>query len=293
MSMFDPVLLRTFLTVAEAGGFTAAARRLDLRQSTVSQHVRKLEKAAGRQLFARDTHSVELTGDGEAMIGFARSILAGQERALAYFAGPEVRGRLRFGASEDFVLSTLPDILRGFRADHPLVDLELMVELTGVLHDRLRAGELDLVLGKRHPGEHHGRLLWQEPLVWTAAPDTEPDLDAPVSLIAYPPPSVTRARALDVLRGAGYSWRVVCTSGSLNGLRAAAIAGLGVTVFARSQIPAGLVELPPGTLPELGDAEFELIGRGSVGTPAADALADAIVREAGRLRSAAREELAV
>lgn len=291
--MFDPVLLRTFLTVAEAGGFTAAARRLDLRQSTVSQHVRRLEQAAGRQLFARDTHSVELTGDGDAMIGFARSILAGQERALAYFAGPEVRGRLRFGASEDFVLSTLPDILRGYRANHPLVDLELTVDMSGVLHDRLRAGELDLVLGKRHPGERHGRLMWREPLVWAGAPDTPHALDTPVPLIAYPPPSVTRARALDVLRRSGHPWRVVCTSSSLSGLRAAAVAGLGVAVCAHSQIPAGLVELPPGTLPDLGDVEFMLLGRGAVQTPAADALADAIATEADRLRLTAAGELSV
>ena len=102
--MFDPVLLRTFLVVAETRSFTQAARRLGLRQSTVSQHVRKLEQSTGRPLFLRDTHSVELTGDGEAMTGFARNILEAGERASAYFAGPELRGRVRFGASEDFVL---------------------------------------------------------------------------------------------------------------------------------------------------------------------------------------------
>jgi DNA-binding transcriptional LysR family regulator len=281
MDMFDPVQLRTFLMVAETRGFTAAARRLELRQSTVSQHVRKLEEAAGRQLFARDTHTVELTGDGQAMIGFARAILAGHERAMAYFAGPELRGRLRFGASEDVVLSHLPDILRRFRGSHPLVDLELTVALSGVLHDRLRAGELDLVLGKRNPGERHGRLLWREPLEWAAVEGTELPEDAPVPLIAYPPPAVTRARALDVLRRSGHAWRIVCTSGSLNGLRAAALAGVGVAVFARSQVPAGLVAVP-GLLPDLGDVEFVLIGRGSVPSPAA-ALTEAIVADADRL----------
>jgi DNA-binding transcriptional LysR family regulator len=284
MSMFDPVLLRTFLVVAETRGFTSAARRLGLRQSTVSQHVRKLEEITGRQLFARDTHSVELTGDGEAMIGFARSILDGQERAMAYFAGPELRGRLRFGASEDIVLSRLPDILRRFRGTHPLVDLELTVELSGVLRDRLRAGELDLVLGKRNPGERHGRLMWREPLVWTGPPDLPLDTGQPVPLIAYPPPSLTRAIALDVLRRRGQAWRVVCTTGSLNGLRAAALAGLGVAVFAESQVPPGLAPLPPGTLPDLGDIEFVLMGRGSVRSAAADALAEAITTEADRLR---------
>lgn len=284
MTVFDPVLLRTFLMVAETRGFTSAARRLGLRQSTVSQHVRKLEEAAGRQLFVRDTHSVELTGDGEAMTGFAHAILDGHERAMAYFAGPALRGRLRFGASEDFVLSRLPDILRRFRSSHPLVDLELTVELSGVLHDRLRSGELDLVLGKRNPGERHGRLMWREPLVWTGSGDVTLAPDQPVPLIAYPPPSLTRAIALDALRRSGHAWRVVCTSGSLNGLRAAALAGLGVAVFAASQVPAGLSSLPPGVLPDLGDIEFVLMGRGSVRSAAANALADAIATEADRLR---------
>lgn len=69
--MFEPVQLRTFLAVAQTLSFTQAAHRLGLRQSTVSQHVRKLETTAGRRLFTRDTHGVELTEDGEAMLGFA------------------------------------------------------------------------------------------------------------------------------------------------------------------------------------------------------------------------------
>lgn len=282
--MFDPDQLRTFLVVAETRGFTSAARRLGLRQSTVSQHVRKLEAAAGRTLLLRDTHSVALTGDGEAMLGFARTILDGHERALAYFAGPELRGRLRFGASEDFVHGQLPDILRRFRRTHPLVDLELTVELSGPLHQRLRAGDLDLALVKRHAGAALGRLVWREELAWVAAPDTVLDPDAPLPLIVFPPPSVTRAQALDCLRAQGRAWRIACTSGSLNGLRAAALAGLGVAVFARSLIPAGLVELAPGhRLPDPGEVDFVLIGRGSAGTGPAAALAEAIVADADRL----------
>jgi DNA-binding transcriptional LysR family regulator len=96
--MLDPVLLQTFLAIAQTRSFTRAAERLGLRQSTVSQHIRKLEDEAGRRLFVRDTHSVAMTADGEAMIEFARSILAANERAERYFAGSELRGRLRFGA---------------------------------------------------------------------------------------------------------------------------------------------------------------------------------------------------
>ena len=58
---FDPVLLRTFLTVATGLSFTRAAEQLGLSQPTVSQHVRRLEEACRRQLLRRDTRSVALT----------------------------------------------------------------------------------------------------------------------------------------------------------------------------------------------------------------------------------------
>jgi DNA-binding transcriptional LysR family regulator len=189
----------------------------------------------------------------------------------------EAGGRLLFGASEDFVLGQLPAILRQFRRSHPLVDLELTVELAETLHERLRAGELDLVLGKRLPGDPAGTPLWRERLVWIAAPGFRPDPAAPVPLIAYPAPSITRARALGVLRRHGRQWRITCTSGSLNGVRAAALAGLGVTVHARGLIPDGLAELPaPHGLPDPGEVEFVLSARRSPLTGPAAALAEAI-----------------
>ncbi|MFD4193343.1 MULTISPECIES: LysR family transcriptional regulator [Amycolatopsis] len=282
--MLDPVWLRTFLTVAETRSFTRAGQRLGLRQSTVSQHVRKLEEATSQQLLLRDTHSVSLTPDGEAMIGFAGTILEDIERALAYFAGPELRGRVRFGASEDFVVGPLPEILREFRRLHPLVDLELTVDLSGVLHEKLRAGELDLVLGKRRAGDETGSPLWTDPLVWVGREGFELEPGAPVPLIAYPPPSITRARALESLQDNGKPWRIVCTSGSLNGLRAAALAGLGVVVFARSLIPAGLVELPAGHgLPDPGEVQFLLTTRSATPRGPTAALSEAIRAEASRL----------
>src|ERR1700734_4079664 len=82
-AMLDPVLLQTFLAIAQTRSFTRTAERLGLRQSTVSQHIRKLEEETRRRLFVRDTHSVTTTADGEAMIEFARGILAANERAAA------------------------------------------------------------------------------------------------------------------------------------------------------------------------------------------------------------------
>ncbi|MEV6122843.1 LysR substrate-binding domain-containing protein [Streptomyces sp. NPDC052077] len=291
--MYDPSHLRTFLSVAQTLNFTRAARRLGLRQSTVSQHVRRLEEAAGRQLFTRDTHSVELTEDGEAMLGFAHRILEAHERAAAFFTGTRVRGRLRFGASEDFVLTRLPEVLEGFRHDHPEVDLELTVELSGTLYERLAAGRLDLVLAKRRPGDPGGEFVRQDRLVWIGAERLRLDPDRPVPLIVYPPPGITRDRAMEALRRQGREWRVVCTSGSLNGLIAAARAGLGVMAHSRGLIPPGLVRVPDRAgLPDLGRVDFVLVhGRHRpAARDAADALAAAVLAGGDRLHRPQRTE---
>ncbi|MEF2524978.1 MULTISPECIES: LysR family transcriptional regulator [Streptomyces] len=279
--MYEPVQLRTFLTVAQTLSFTQAAGRLGVRQSTVSQHVRRLEEATGRPLFLRDTHRVELTEDGEAMLGFARTILEAHERAAAWFTGTRLRGRLRFGASEDFVLTRLPEILVAFRQQHPEVDLELSVELSGTLHERLDAGRLDLVLAKRRgPDDERGRLVWRDRMVWIGAEGLRVDPDRPVPLIVFPPPGITRARALEVLEREGRAWRIACTSGSLSGLVAAARAGLGVMAHTRGLVPPGLARVPG--LPDLGPVEFALL-RGPRVSAAAEALAAAVLSGADRL----------
>ncbi|WP_438484964.1 LysR family transcriptional regulator [Streptomyces sp. S186] len=284
--MFEPVQLRTFLAVAQTLSFTQAAHRLGLRQSTVSQHVRKLEEAAGRRLFVRDTHAVDLTEDGEAMLGFARTILEANERAASFFTGTRLRGRLRFGASEDFVLTRMPEVLEEFRRDHPEVDLELTVELSGTLHELLAAGRLDLVLAKRRPAGPQGRLVWRDRLVWVGGERLRLDPRRPVPLVVFPPPAVTRARALEALEGQGREWRIACTSGSLNGLIAATRAGLGVMAHTRGMIPPGLVRIPSRAgLPELGGVDFALLSgeRAGAARGPAEALAEAILAGGDRL----------
>jgi DNA-binding transcriptional LysR family regulator len=280
-AVFDPNLLATFVTVAQARSFSEAGRRLGLQQSTVSQHVRRLEEAASRRFFVRDTHSVALTADGEAMLGLAQGILKANERARRYFAGSELRGRVRLGASEDFVQSRLPEVLRELTRAHRAVDLELTVGLSVGLLEALDAGLLDLVLAKRRPGEDRGQLVRREKLVWLGSDPALADPDRPLPLILYPPPGISRAIALEVLERAGRSWRVVCTSSSFSGLNAAALAGLGITVLGDGFVPAGLTVLPG--LPDLGHIEFVIAGPGRTLRGPADALATAILDNAYRL----------
>jgi DNA-binding transcriptional LysR family regulator len=100
----------------------------------------------------------------------------------------------------------------------------------------------------------------------------------PVPLILFSPPSITREIVLAALERCGRPWRIVCASGSLSGLRAAALAGLGVTIFAADLIPTGLAEIPSGHgFPDLGTVEFVLLGTGKTLSGPAAELADAIL----------------
>ena len=242
--------LDSFLMLQQTGSFTEAAARLGVGQSTVTQHIQRLEKALGRQLVLRDTHQVRLTVDGEALVGYARGMMDLNGRVLSLFGESRLRGRVRLGVSEDVVANRLTGILEDFIRIHPLVDLELTVALSVVLNQMQDAGDLDLVLAKRHVGETHGKLLYREPLVWLARdPQLTLSEDAALPLIAFPPPSITRRAAQEALDREKLAWRVVCTCGSLSGLTAAARAGMGVMVQPRSMMPEGLRELPGDRLP--------------------------------------------
>ncbi len=290
--MYDPEQLRTFLAVAQTLSFTQAAASLGIRQPTVSQHVRKLEQAVGRPLFLRDTRTVTLTADGDAMAGFARSILAAHEAAVGYFTGSGLSGRLRFGVTDDLALTPVPKILRDFRHLYPRVALELTVSQSPTLQRRVESGHLDLAFVKYSRGEGHGRLVRRDRLVWAAVEGAQLEPGRPVPLVVYQAPSITRSAAVAALEEAGVPYRVTCTVRGVNGVLAAARAGLGVAIFSRSLLPEDLVELPADAgLPELGDVDLVLLTNPRSATGAADALTAAILA-AGRLtvgpRAAAR-----
>lgn len=259
--MLDPTLLVSFLAIVDEGSFAAAAKHLGVGASTVSQHVRRLEAEVGRRLLDRDTHSVSPTVDGHAFVDLARRVVDAERRARAYFSDAGLRGRVRLGVSEDFALShLLPKVLRRFAGRHPSVDLEMTVGLSADLHAQLYAGGLDLLFAKRRPGDTRGVTVWRDPLVWIGAPDWHVPVGAPLPLVLYPPPSITRARILDALGESRRAWRIACTCGSLGGLRSAVFAGLGISAQSRKLIPRGLVAIEGRTdLPELTEVDFVLL----------------------------------
>ncbi|PSL01571.1 LysR family transcriptional regulator [Haloactinopolyspora alba] len=278
--MFDPVHLRTFLAVASTLSFTEAGRRLGISQPSVSQHVRRLEEAAGRQLLARDTRVVTLTDNGEAMAGFARTILAAHDDAASYFTGTAMQGRLRFGAADDLALAQLPAVLRAFRQLYPRINLELTVTQTGALQRRLAANQLDLVFIKEPPGETSGRIVRRDRLVWIGLPGTRISAEEPIPLITYAAPSLSRLTALRVLAESGRTWRISCKTLQVNGVLAAVRAGIGVAVFPSSLVPPDLQALPASPeLPELGDIDITLVANPRAPREPVEALTSAILGE--------------
>jgi DNA-binding transcriptional LysR family regulator len=260
MTGYDPQLLSTFLAVEQTGSFTRAAARLGIQQPTVSQHIRRLERQAGRTLVQRDTHSVSLTADGEAMIGFARNILSACEQAAAYFSAGRPSGRLRIGIADDLALTRLPQILRDFRGENPLVDFDLRVNQSGLLHQRLESDKLDVFIGKRPSGEQRGQLVKRDRLVWVGTPWTKPDLTRPLPLVVYPMPSISRSEMRRALNRAGLPFRSACVCNGVNGLIAAVAAGIGISAMAESLVPTQLTTLgPTHRLPELGTIDLVLL----------------------------------
>ena len=278
---FDLDLLRTFVAIADNGGFTRAAERIGRTQSTVSLQVKRLEEGLGRRLFEREPgRDLLLTPDGEILLTYARRILRLGDEARSRLMEPDLGGTVRFGAPEDFATVHLPDVLARFARAHPSVALEVNCDFTVNLLDGFGKGQYDLVLFKREPqGPGGGVGVWREVLVWAASPRLVLGGEGePLPLVLAPVPDVYRKRALASLDAAGRPRRIVYTSPSLAGLQAAVKAGLGVTVLPREMVPPGLVLLgPEHGLPPVPDAEIALYRAPGALSRAAELLAEHVI----------------
>jgi len=289
---FDLDLLRTFVAIADSGGFTRAAERVGRTQSTVSLQIKKLEEGLGRRVFEREGGGrggeSRLTPDGEILLNYARQVLRLCDEARSRIMDPGIEGTVRLGTPEDFATVHLPDILARFARAHPRVALEVNCDFTVNLLDGFSKGQYDLVLFKREPqgrpggspvGPAGGVGVWREVLVWTASPRLVFGEGEALPLVLSPVPDVYRKRAIAALDAAKRPWRIVYTSPSLAGLQAAVRAGLGVTVLPKEMVPAGFVMLGEAehSLPALPDAEIVLYrAPGSLSRPA-ELLAEHIV----------------
>lgn len=235
----DIDLLRTFISVVDAGGFTRAGERVHRTQSTVSQQIQRLEEAVGKPLFLRQGRAVTLTEDGDVLLGYARRLLALHHEAKARLAQSALDGLVRLGIPEDVATHSLPGILASFSRAHPRVRLDVRCDLGVTLRRDLERGELDLILVKQETGDRGGVRVWREPLLWVTSADHPAHVQDPLPLAVFPQGCLYRNRIVHTLESQGRAWRVAYCSPSLTGIQAAVASGMGVSALAPRALPPG------------------------------------------------------
>jgi DNA-binding transcriptional LysR family regulator len=238
--VLDLELLRSFVSVVDAGGFTRAGERVHRTQSTVSQQIKRLEDDLGRPLLNRTGKQVVPTEDGERLLSYARRLLSLAEEARDVLARPTNEGAVRLGIPEDFAAYRLTKLLASFSRSRPGLRLDVRADQSVYLRRDLERGELDLALIKRDAGDKGGIAVWPERLHWVTSKAHPADAGAAgsVPLIFFPTGCLYRTRAIHALETAGRSWHMAYTSSSLAGIQAAVAAGLGLSILSEIAIQA-------------------------------------------------------
>ncbi|GAA1723930.1 LysR family transcriptional regulator [Nonomuraea bangladeshensis] len=255
----DIAPLRSFVAVADAGGFQRAADALHLSQGAVSQHVRRLESAIGRPLVERSGRGSRFTADGEKLLGLARGILALHDEGLRSF-DDEARGTIVIGSTEHAAAQLLPHLaaaLDGTALDGagPRYGVRFRIDRGARLRESFATGRIDLALLIGPADDPRATPVGDLALTWYAAPGwTPPRQGRPLPLVAFDHPCALRDRALVTLSHHAIPVAIAAEANQLAGVQAAVSAGAGVALLATlGQTPEGLVprdDLPrPKPLP--------------------------------------------
>ncbi|MEU9123143.1 LysR family transcriptional regulator [Streptomyces sp. NPDC048506] len=255
----DTRLLRTFVTLAKVGSFTAAARSLHLAQSTVTVQIRTLEKELGIPLFDRMPSGTVPTRAGVRLLEEAEEVLDAVARLRATASAVQgdpasgaVEGQVAVGAGDSLCASRLPGVIAALRREHPRLDVHLDAVGTAAAVDGLRTGRLDLaLLLEPEVAEHDllARMIASEPLVYVAAPGH------PLAGRAADWDELTRESFFVHEEGCSYSDRLVrglrgvpgarpriTRFGSIDAARSCVAAGLGLTLLPRVTVASQLAE---------------------------------------------------
>jgi len=140
--------LRVFMVVVETGAHTRAARELGLSQSTVSETLAALDRTLGTPVFHKGRKGLVLTPTGEALLPYARRILALTNEAMTELAtvSTQVSTKLVVAAVESLSAYVLPERLAALRARWPKARLEVVTATCPEIKQSVAAGKCDLGL---------------------------------------------------------------------------------------------------------------------------------------------------
>ena len=190
----DLNLLRIFLTVAEAGNFTAAAERLGVTRSAVSQSIRRLEDERGVALVHRTTRSVSLTEAGAAFHAATAPPFAEIGAALDHLATDTPRGTLRIAVTSIADRFVSGPLVASFIIAHPQIALDITVT----------DAEFDIVAEGFDAGVRLGEVIAQDMI---AVPLTGEQRQVAVAAPAYLAKHGTPAHPRDLMAHRCIGWR--------------------------------------------------------------------------------------
>ncbi|MDY0835371.1 LysR family transcriptional regulator [Pseudomonas sp. SED1] len=272
----DTEVLRTFVAIADQGGFTRAGEQVNRTQSAVSMQMKRLEEdVLQRKLFERDGRQVRLTPEGQVLLGYARRILKLHSEVFNTLREPHMVGLVRIGTPDDYVMRYLPGILKRFSKAYPLIQIEMHCESSSILMQRR---DLALTVISREPGNEMGELLRNERMVWVAAPcfclDDHSALPLAISGMDSFCTQWTRA-ALDAV---GREYRLAYHSSNGAAIQAVVGAGLAVTVSMESLVTEDLRVLGSEEgFPPLPSVNLRLLRNPGMTSPMTECLAEYIL----------------
>jgi DNA-binding transcriptional LysR family regulator len=172
--MIDFKALETFVWVANLRSFRGAAEKLHTTQPAVSMRIAQLEHVLSVRLLERDRRRVAPTLKGRELLGYAeRLIRMRAEMIEAVGDRSTMRGRVRLGVSETIVHTWLPALIERVNTAYPNLELEIEVDISPNLRERLIAKDLDLafLLGPISDPNAVSRPLCSFPLAFVARAD--------------------------------------------------------------------------------------------------------------------------
>jgi len=258
--LLDTELIRTFVAICEAGSFRAAAGRVHRTPSAVSMQMAKLEDQLGRPVFERDGRTVRLTACGSEFLGYARRILSLHEEAMARVNGPSLSGLVRLGVPDDFELRLLPRALTAFANVCPDAEIEVVVDLSVNLLDKVAKNLIDVALIENGSvGGRGGELVHVEQLVWLGRVGGSAKTRRPLPVALAGPGCYWRHTARDALERAGIDHRLAYSSEYSNAQVPAVLADLAICPLPASYHVPGLERIGQSFgLPDLGTVSVRL-----------------------------------
>jgi len=285
LPLLETDVLRSFVAIVETGSFRAAADVVLRTPSAVSMQIKKLEEILGRPVLVRDSRSVVLTRDGEVLLEHARRILALNREIVTKFVAREIAGEVRMGAPDEVAERFLPDMLRRFYESHPGITVNVIVENTELLIERIRRKSVDIALvtcEAGYDGDRTTEILYREKLVWAMLRGGIAAERRPLPISVWNENCLWRKAGIEGLESASLQYRIAFQSAYVSGQKAALLADLAVAPLPISTLGGEIVEA---------DARYRLpaLPDNALGMMIAEDAGPAVCAAAGHLRASFAE----